>query len=192
MAGGSFRSKGCSRVTAARLALLAVLVLSLGGCPFTSSRPLSDPAAARPDSRIFGTWRTQDPETGEWNALTILPFNDSEMVGFALDRTKGTVDAFRVFPTAIAGESFLNFQQLGGQDEGWYFARYQVDGDELRMKIVDDGLFEKRQFASSADLREFVRQHLSDPLLYASDADQPVESVWERAPEPSGEEKSKS
>jgi len=179
-------------MTPARLSLLAVLVLSLGGCPFTSSHPLSDPAAARPDSRITGTWRTQDPETGEWNALTILPFNDTEMVGFASDDGKGKIDAFRIFRTAIGSESFLNFQQLGGKDEGWYFARYQVDGDRLRIKIVDDGLFEKRQFASSADLREFVRQHLSDPLLYASDSDQPVESVWERAPEPPGDEKSKS
>ena len=171
-------------MTAARLALLPVLVLSLGGCPFTSSRPLSDPAAARTDSRITGTWRTQDPETGEWNALTILPFNGSEMVGFASDDAKGKIDAFRVFRTAIGSESFLNFQQLGGKDEGWYFARYEVDGDRLRMKIIDDGLFEKRQFASSADLREFIRQHLSDPLLYASDSDQPVESVWERVTEP--------
>ena len=114
------------------------------------------------------------------------------MVGFAPDAGKGRIDAFRLFPTAIAAESFLNFQQLGGEDQGWYFARYQVDGDTLRMKIVDDGLFEKKQFASSAALREFVRQHLADPLLYSADADQAVESTWERAPAPPVDEKPKS
>jgi hypothetical protein len=179
-------------MTPARFGLFALLIIGLSGCPFTSRVPLSDPGAARPDSGIIGTWRTQDPETGEWNAITILPFNDHEMVGFAPDGTGGKVDAFRMFQTAIGGENFLSFRQLGGEDEEWYFARYQVDGDTLRLKIVDDGLFEKRQFAVSADLREFVRQHLSDPLLYASDADQPTESVWERVPEPPASSESKS
>jgi hypothetical protein len=178
-------------VTSARLALLAVLTLALSGCPFTSPTPLSDPGTARPDPLLAGTWKTQDPETGEWNELSILPFNEHEMVGFAPDRNGGKTDAFRVFSTVIAGESFLNFQELGGKDEGWYYARYQIDGERLRLKIVDDGLFEKRRFSSSADLREFIRQHLSDPLLYASDPDQPSESIWERVPEPSAPLQSK-
>jgi len=166
-----------------RFAPLAVLLLALLGCPFSSSFPLSDPASARPDPRLVGHWRAQDPESGEWNTLTILSFNDREMVGFAPDGDTGKVDLFRVFPTKIGVEDFLNFRELGGKDEDWYFARYQVAADRLRLKIVDDGLFENRRFSSSADLREFIRLHLADPLLYASDADQPTETVWERAPE---------
>jgi hypothetical protein len=176
----------------ARFAPLVVLTLALCGCPFTSPTPLSDPGSARPDPNLVGYWRTQDPETGEWNALSILPFNDHEMVGFAPDGTGGKIDAFRVFPTTIGVESFLNFRQLGGDDEGWYFARYQIEGNRLRLKIVDDGLFEKRQFSSSADLREFVRQNLSDPLLYTSDTDQTAETIWERVPEPAAPSQSKS
>lgn len=176
----------------ARFAPLAVLLLLISGCPFSSGVPLSDPAAARTDPRLVGHWRTQDPETSEWNKLTILSFNDHEMVGFVPDGTTGKVDAFRVFPTGIGAESFLNFQQLGGEDEDWYFARYQITNDRLRLKIVDDGLFENRRTSSSADLREFIRQHLADPLLYASDADQPTESVWERVPEPPDTPSSKS
>jgi hypothetical protein len=179
-------------MTPSRFGLLALLVLGLSGCPFTSRLPLSDPGSARPDSGIVGTWRTLDPESGEWNTISIFPFNDHEMVGFAPEGTGGKVDAFRIFPTAIGGESFLNFRQLGGEDEDWYFARYEVAGDTLRLKIVDDGLFEKRQFSASADLREFVRQHLSDPLLYAPDADQPSESVWERVLQPAAPSQSKS
>jgi hypothetical protein len=140
--------------------------------------------AARPDPALAGHWRTLDPESGEWNTLTILSFNDHEMVGFAPDGTTGKVDAFRVFSTKVGTEDFLNLRELGGKDDEWLFARYQVGEGRLRLKIVDDGLFEKRHFSSSAELREFVRQHLADPLLYAADTDQPTETVWERVPEP--------
>lgn len=169
---------------AARFAALAAMLLVLSGCPYSSGITLSDPLAARPDPVLVGHWRTQDPETGEWNTLTILSFNDHEMVGFAPDGATGKVDAFRIFPTKIGTESFLNLRELGGKDNEWFFARYQLVDDRLRLKIVDDGLFEKRRFSSSAELREFIRQHLADPLLYAADADQPTETVWERVPEP--------
>ena len=179
-------------MNAVRFAPFAVLLLALSGCPFSSSFPLSDPASARPDPLLVGHWRTQDPESGEWNTLTILSFNDREMGGFAPDGNTGKVDAFRVFPTGIGAESFLNFRELGGKNEDWYFARYQVADDRLRLKIVDDGLFENRRFSSSTELRDFIRQHLADPLLYASDTDQPTETVWERVPEPPDTSSSKS
>lgn len=181
-------------MTLARFVPLAVLLLALSGCPFSTDTPLADPASARPDSRLVGSWRTQDNESGEWNTLTILPFDEHEMVAIAPDGTSGKIEAFRLFPTPIGTESFLNLRQLGGEEdaEGWYFARYQIVDDRLRLKIVDDGLFENRHFASSAELQEFFRQHLSDPLLYASDADQPTETLWERVPESAGASKSKS
>jgi hypothetical protein len=179
-------------VNIVRFSPLAVLLLALSGCPFSSSVPLSDPALARPDAQLVGHWRTQDPESGEWNTLTILSFNDREMVGFAPDRATGRVDAFRVFPTKVGAENFLNFRELGEEAGDWYFARYLVADDRLRLKIVDDGLFENRRISSSAELREFIRQHLADPLLYASDADQPTETIWERVPEPSNTSSTKS
>ena len=184
-------------MTLARFVPLAVLLLALSGCPFSTDTPLADPASARPDSRLVGSWRTQDKESGEWNTLTILPFDEHEMVGIAPDGTSGKIEAFRLFTTGIGMESFLNLRQLdgeqsGGGSEGWYFARYQIVDDRLLLSIVDDGLFENRHFASSAELQEFFRQHLSDPLLYASDADQPTETLWERVPEPAGASKSKS
>jgi hypothetical protein len=179
-----------------RFVPLAVLILALSGCPFTSDRPLSDPASARTDSRLVGTWRTHDKESGEWNTLTILPFDEHEMVGITPEGTSGKTDVFRLFPTDVGTESFLNFRQLGGEaggsPEGWYFARYQIAGGRLRLSIVDDGLFEHRQFESSAELDDFVRQHLSDPLLYSPNADQPAETVWEQVPANTGDLKSKS
>ncbi len=177
---------------AAAGALLAVVVSTLCGCPFTSDKPLSDPAGAVPDSRLLGTWKTQDPETGEWNSLTILAFNEHEMVGFAREKDPDKVDAFRLFPTSIGADRFLSFQELGGTDGGWYYARYELAQDKLRLKIVDDALFADRRFGSTRELREFFRQHLADPLLYSAVDDKPMESVWERVTEPAGALKSKS
>jgi len=165
---------------AAACTFLALAVATLCGCPFTADKPLSDPAVAVPDSRLLGTWKTQDPETGEWNSLTILAFNEHEMVGFAQEKDPGKVDAFRLFPTSIGADRFLSFQQLGGTDEGWYYARYEIAQDRLRLKIVDDNLFTDRKFAASSELTDFIRRHLSDPLLYAPDADQPSETLWAR------------
>jgi len=179
-----------SLVTIARIVPLAVLILAFTGCPFTSDTPLSDPASARPDSRLLGTWRTRDKDSGEWHTLTILSFNEHEMVGIVPDETSGKLDAFRLFPTAIGAESFLSFRQLGGEAAGgaepWYFARYRIVEDRLRLSIVDDGLFEHRQFGSPDELQEFIRQHLADPLLYSTDADQQEDLVWERPPARTG------
>ncbi|MGO9307446.1 MAG: hypothetical protein ACLQDL_00310 [Spirochaetia bacterium] len=171
-----------------RFGLLALLVLALGGCPFTSDTPLSDPASARPDSRLIGTWRTRDKESGDWNTLTILAFDEHGMVGFTPEGTSGKVIAFRAFPTVIGGETFLNFRELGrdaagGDLEEWYYARYRIVETRLLMSFVDDGLFENRRFEGSADLQEFFRQHLSDPRLYSPDAEQAPDAVWEHVPE---------
>ncbi len=171
-------------VLALAVAVLAVTVLA--GCPFSSGTPLSEPAAAAPDARLVGTWQTQDSETGESNTLTILSFNEHEMVGFAREKNPDKLDAFRLFPTSIGRESFLSLQELGGDDKGWYYARYEMTKDTLRLKIVDDGLFDGRTFSSSSQLADFIRLHSADPLLYSPDADQPSEMVLVRATPSSG------
>jgi hypothetical protein len=155
--------------------VLGLTVAALAGCPFTSDTPLSDPAGAVPDTRLVGTWRTQDPETGEWNSLTILSFNEHEMAGFAREKDPDKLDAFRLFPTSIGKDKFLSFQELGGNDKGWHYAWYEITKGTLRLKIVDDGLFGDRTFSSPGQLVDFIRQHAADPLLYSADDEQPLE-----------------
>ena len=174
-----------SRLRAAgRWGLLLAVIAALGGCPLSSDTPLSDPGGASADPVLVGTWKTQDPETGEWNRLTIFPFDEHEMVGFAPENDSSKVSAFRLFVTSIGTQRFLNVQELGGGDSGWFFARYEIILQRLRMTIVDDGLFGESTFASPADLREFFRAHLADPLLYAPEGDKPMETTWERTPSP--------
>jgi hypothetical protein len=173
-----------SRRTLALIAIAAFAVM-LSGCPFSSDQPLADPRAAAAEPALAGTWRMQDPESGEWNVLTIFAFDEHEMVGFAPEKDSDKVSAFRLFVTEVGAERFLNVQELGASDTSWFFARFTVAGDRMLLTVVDDELFSKRSFATSADLREFIRAHLGDPLLYAAAGDTPMESAWERgAPKP--------
>jgi len=169
---------------AVRWGLPLAVIAALAGCPLSSDKPLSDPSAAAVDPALVGTWKTQDPESGEWNQLTIFAFDEHEMVGFAPENGSSKVSAFRLFATAIGTQRFLNVQELGTDDSGWFFARYEIVQNRMRMTIVDEGLFEERTFASSADLLEFFRAHLSDPRLYTPEGDTPMESTWDRAASP--------
>ena len=102
------------------------------------------------------------------------------MVGFAREKDPDKVDAFRLFPTSIGRDRFLSLQELGGTGKGWYYARYEIAKDTMRLKLVDDGLFSNRTFSSPGQLAEFIRQHAADPLLYSPDASQPSETLWVR------------
>lgn len=167
------------RAIASLMAITAAAAV-LCGCPFSSDKPLADPRAAAAEPALTGTWRMQDPESGEWTVLTIFPFDEHEMVAFAPEKDSDKVSAFRLFVTEVGPERFLSVQELGARDTSWFFARFQVARDRLRLTVVDEALFEKRSFASPADLREFIRAHLGDPLLYAAAGDTPMESAWER------------
>jgi hypothetical protein len=159
--------------------LLSILVLS--GCPLSSDQPLSDPTTAGIDAELVGAWKMQDAETGEWRTLTFLVFNEHELVGFTPADQKDTVDAFRVFTTGIDTERFLNVQELGVNNAGWYLVRYSIGAGKLVLSMVDDALFAGRSFASTAELRGFVQQNLADPRLYAASGEERADMVWERA-----------
>jgi hypothetical protein len=162
------------------LPLLACAALALAGCPLVSDQPLSDPEAARVDPALLGAWNTKDEETGESRTLTFLPFDEHELVGFAPGDSEGAVDAFRAFVTPIETERFLNVQELGSGSPGWFLMRYRVEADRLVLSVIDDGLFEGRQFASPQELQRFVSDHLADPRLYAVAGEEGEDMVWER------------
>ncbi len=62
--------------------------------------------------------------------------------------------------------------------------RLTAPQDRLRLKIIDDNLFDNERFSTSGELTDFIRRHLSDPLLYAADGDQPSDMLWIRVPVP--------
>jgi len=168
---------------AAGLIALCGLLLLLAGCPFSSDKPLSDPESAVPEPGLLGTWKMQDPDSHEWHQLTIFPFDQHEMVAFAPENDLSKVSGFRLFVTRVGRERFLNLQELGASEPGWFFARLELDQNHLHLWIVDDSLFDTRSFDSPSELAEFVLVHLSDPRLYVSGDDHPAEAVLERVPD---------
>jgi hypothetical protein len=159
-------------------AAAAAAVLLLCGCPLSSDTPLADPVTGMQEHGLAGGWKMQDPESGEWITLSFHLFNDHEYVAVSQDSEK--LETYRVFATTVGGERFLNIRQIDTDDHGWYFARYQLKGDQLYLRFVDDGLFRSMVFSNPTDLRNFVRDHIADPLLYAPADDDPMDSVWDR------------
>jgi hypothetical protein len=160
------------------LSLLAVLLLC--GCPYSSDEPLSDPSSAVIDPSLIGTWRTRDEDSGEWQQLAFLQFNEHEMVSWARDDASGEVSLCRLFLTEIGSERFLNVQELGTDGAPWYFARWALSGDRCILTFVDDSLFDSRAFGSAEERRQFIRARLADPLLFGSPGDEPMEMILER------------
>ena len=74
-------------------------------------------------------------DTGEWQSLVFLQFNDHEMVSWARDDDTEEVSLCRLFLTAIGGERFLNVQEIGGDGAPWYFARCVLDGDRVHPDV---------------------------------------------------------
>ena len=154
----------------------------LSACPYSSDQPLSDPAAATFDRSLVGTWKMQDKESKEWNALTFLPWDDRQLVAIANGGANEKPEAYRVFITLIEHERFLNVQQLGEDENSqWNFARYSLRDGRLYLSLVDDALFASKSFASSDALRDFIRKNLADPRLYAVDDNEQPEMAWQKA-----------
>jgi hypothetical protein len=172
------RRSGAPRRLRRAFPLLAALLLC--GCPYTSDEPLSDPSSAVIDPSLVGAWRTRNSESGEWQSITFIRFNDHEMVSYAPGDAPGEVHLSRLFGTIIGGERFLNIQELDADGEPWYFARCTMEGDRCILTFIDDGLFDSRTSGSAEDRRAFIRAHLADPLLYAAVGEKPMEMILER------------
>jgi hypothetical protein len=113
----------------ARLGLLLPLALALSGCPLVSDLPLSDPASARIDEELLGTWEAPDPDSGETRLFRLTPYDEHEVLGQTIGEGAGPEDSFRLFSTRIEGLGFLNVRELGKGAMGWYILRYAITGD---------------------------------------------------------------
>lgn len=159
--------------------VLAALIPLLSGCPYESDFPLTPSGEAVIDNALVGEWELAEKQDGPPNAMSILPFNERELVIVGTERGKEEVGLLRAISSAVDGELFLSVQEVSSKGaKRWALVNYRVVGDRLFLRIVDEALFSKR-FDSSADLRDFVREHLNDPALYGDDRIQ----VWKRVAE---------
>lgn len=127
-------------VPAAVLAALAV-----AACVPISSRPLSDPAAARVDRRLEGGWRLIS-SSGPWVHVYFSRHaaNEGMMRVIVMEpRRDGTltVDSYTGFATHLRGGDFLNisYSEDQGRRRGYVFVRYRVLPDKrLEIALPDE------------------------------------------------------
>ncbi len=120
--------------------LLAVIALVASCEPPRSKNPLSDPATAKRDERIFGTWAGRVGDKSDVT-LTVLARRGAtfDLVILGDDHDNGAVVlAFEGFPSVIGGKSYFNLRSKSftgdyGEKshvaECWIFARYEVGTD---------------------------------------------------------------
>jgi hypothetical protein len=159
-----------------RLFLLAAALL-LAGCPYGSEFPLGSPAEAIGDAALLGTWKTS-AESEEDFTLTFSIAGGAPLSVVA-DSPGEEPASYPAFVSAVGGERFLNLRDAGESGQ-WYFANYRLDGDRLRLRLVDDELFESRVLSSSSELRAFLQRHLDDPRLYGGQGAEEWDWVLER------------
>jgi hypothetical protein len=167
----------------AAFALIMAVSAGLAACPFSYDLPLSSPSDAVLDSGLPGTWKMQDPDSGQWLTIQLLRYNDREYVAWTQEpQDSGTkIVLYRVLVTLIDGERFLNVQELGsGGSHAWSYANYRVSSDTLSLRFVDDAIFSSRTFGSSDALRDFISRNLRNPRLYMNDAGADSEMTWQR------------
>lgn len=158
--------------------VLMAAVLVLAGCPYSSKHPIGSRADAVRDNSLLGTWEAT--QENEKVTITIQGRVDTGYLITAEGAGEEETTEIEAFVTAVDGDKFLNLRETpGSQGEEWYFANYRIENGRLLLRLVDDALFESRSFASSEELRAFIRANLKDPRLYAGEPEAGQGWDWE-------------
>jgi len=156
--------------------LLAAALL-LAGCPYGSEFPLGDSSEALVDASLLGTWKPS-AESEEHFTLSFSSAGGAVLTVTA-DSPGEEPASYPAFVSAVGGELFLNLRDAG-ESGLWYFANYRLDGGRLRLRLVDDELFESQVLPGAAELRAVLQRHLEDPRLYGGQGAEEWDWVLER------------
>jgi len=163
-----------------RIALAAGSLLLLGAC--TYSYPLTDADPAVTDDQLVGIWHIPDGGDSTSSDVMLLPLSSGRYLATIAqqdadepllkadakpcERTLLAWGVAQVYYVAhvsdLDGARFLNLESVCG-DAGYAFARYWINGDTLRLALVDDL---EGDFGSTADIAAAVRSRLNDSRLY--------------------------
>jgi hypothetical protein len=148
--------------------LFVILVaVTLPACPVESTAPIGKPTEGSIDKNLIGRWENVDAKKKESLELIVLPFNDAEY--YVESHIPGKeIGRFRVFPTKVGGDIFLNVKPLSidKRPDWWVFARYSVSSQqELTLRFVGDSIVPKAIVESHDQLAAFISKHATDPKL---------------------------
>ncbi len=148
---------------ATRWAFAVAAALLLAGCPYGAEFPLGSQAQAVLDAGLLGTWKPAS-ESEEEFTITIRA-SAGALLTLKAEGPEEEPASYPAFVSAVGAERFLNFHDAA-ESGLWYFANYRLDGERLRLRLVEDELFETRTLPDAEALRAFLQRHLGDPRLY--------------------------
>ena len=124
--------------------LLTIATSALLCSCLISVNPLSSPAEASPDERLFGVWVLQDEDDG--GAYLHVGRGEQGMTEALMieHRQDGTYKTFRyrAFPTKLGEQTFLNVVSPDDHKDrkGYDIVRYQVDGKRLSIALMTEAV----------------------------------------------------
>jgi hypothetical protein len=140
---------------------LATSILIVG-C-YQSPVPISTNAEPF-DAALGGTWAPVDGDSDDW--LAVLQFDNGY---YYVEQPWDFVTAdttrlrARAYLTRVADATFVNVQDIQGEDRSYSFFRLAWHADST---ISLTPLKSMPKFSSSEDLQRFLRVHLSDSSIY--------------------------
>jgi hypothetical protein len=162
---------------AARWPLAAAAALLLAGCPYGAEFPLGNPAEAILDAGLLGTWKPA--AEGEKPFRLTIRVSAGAVLSVEGASPGEEPAGYPAFVSAIGTERFLNLHDAA-ESGLWYFANYRFDGERLRLRLVDDKLFESQALPDGEALRAFLQNRLEDPRLYGGQETEAWDWVLER------------
>ncbi len=158
---------------AAALRLLGVAAaLLLAGCPYAAQFPLGSPEEAILDAELLGTWRPS--AAGEEDFTLTIRASAGALLTLEAESPGEDPASYPAFVSVIGAERFLNLRDAA-ESGLWYFANYRIEGQRLRLRLVEEELFESQAPPDAGELRDFLQRHLDDPRLYGGQEAQ----VWD-------------
>jgi hypothetical protein len=163
--------------------LFPALCLILAGCD-DSTRPLSDPASAKADSRLAGVWRERadgGPVTYYHIGRADLNLPEGVMRAVGVRHQDGRVDPpeeYLMFPTTLGDKTYLNVISINEQvtktleEKGWkaesldsyFILKYKVDGNKVLVWLMDSDT--KKRAIESGKIKGLIEHGTSERVRF--------------------------
>jgi hypothetical protein len=137
---------------------LAVCFLSLLGCPYESTVPISQPSVPV-DSRYLGNWTSEDEV---YNTYVVTKASATEYN--ILQESIGHRASFKGFLSEVKGNTFMNL--YSDSTKSYYIYKVKTDsaGARLLFTPVADNLPE--HFSSQEALKGYVEKNMNFKTFY--------------------------